>query len=58
MREFYMGAEWDVHEVRYVWINDGVFVRRPPKNKTKKAVLEGGACWRPLFFGLGLDQHD
>jgi len=26
MREFHAGAEWDLHEVRYVWIDDGVFV--------------------------------
>jgi hypothetical protein len=26
MRQFHPGAEWHLHEVRYVWINDGVFV--------------------------------
>ena len=26
MREFHAGAEWDLHEVRYVWQHDGVFV--------------------------------
>ena len=26
MREFHAGAEWHLHEVRYVWQHDGVFV--------------------------------
>jgi hypothetical protein len=26
MREFHAGAEWDLHEVRYVREHDGVFV--------------------------------
>ena len=26
VREFHAGAEWDLHEVRYVWKHDGVFV--------------------------------
>jgi hypothetical protein len=26
MRALLAGAEWHVHEVRYVWVNDGVFV--------------------------------
>jgi len=26
MREFHAGAEWDLHEVRYVWELDGEFV--------------------------------
>jgi hypothetical protein len=28
MREFHAGAEWHVHEVRYVWKHDGMFVKR------------------------------
>ncbi len=27
VRQLHAGAEWDVHEVRYVWKYDGVFVR-------------------------------
>jgi hypothetical protein len=29
VREFYAGAERDLYEVRYVWLNDGVFVNSP-----------------------------
>jgi hypothetical protein len=28
VREFHAGAEWHLHEVRYVWEHDGVLVRR------------------------------
>jgi hypothetical protein len=28
VRQLHAGAEWDLHEVRYVWQHDGVFVKR------------------------------
>ena len=27
VRQLHAGEEWDLHEVRYVWVNDRVFVR-------------------------------
>jgi hypothetical protein len=36
VRQLHAGAEWHVHEVRYVWQHDGVFVRR------RLIVMPGG----------------
>ena len=46
VRQLHAGAERDLHEVRYVWQHDGVFVATNKRNVTilGQAALLGGLC--------------
>ena len=39
VRQFHAGAEWHVHEVRYVWKHDGVFVNSIRCNAPQKTAF-------------------
>ena len=53
MRTFLTGAEWHVHEVRYLWQHDGVFVSLTDRRDgalMQGARAQGAAKGRPLFY--------
>ena len=63
MRAFLAGAEWDLHEVRYLWQHDGVFLIGalivlsgtpvPDKIEGNPGIhKEKGRLKRPPFFFL------
>jgi hypothetical protein len=39
MRTLFAGAEWHVYEVRYVWLDDGVFVTSRIRHRVQRLLL-------------------
>ena len=49
VREFHAGAEWHLHEVRYVWQHDGVFVTVNLLRRALRHYIDGGSQKAALF---------
>src|SRR5205814_6786283 len=64
VRQLHAGAEWDVYEVRYVWVHDGVFVigllqnstikRRPPERAAFNAQAGSMGNTHPRNCGCAI----